>query len=56
LIKKLKNEKEIIRLSKDLINEFRPSLFNELNRLIYDDYGISEGEINFIEKFYDKMH
>jgi hypothetical protein len=56
LIKKLKHEKKIIRLSKDLINAFSPRLFSELNSLIYDDYGISEEEKNFIEKFYEKMH
>lgn len=56
LIKKLKHEKEIIKLSKNLIYEFNPIIFNELNQLIYDDYGISKAEISFIEKFYDKMH
>jgi adenine-specific DNA-methyltransferase len=56
LIKKLKHEKEIIKLSKNLIHEFNPIIFNELNQLIYDDYGISKAEISFIEKFYDKMH
>ena len=56
LIKKLKNEKTIINISRDLINKFNDKSFDQLNQLIYDDYNISQEEENFIENFYNHMH
>jgi adenine-specific DNA-methyltransferase len=56
LIKKLEHEEAIVEITKKLINGFNNQLFKELNQLIYDDYNISEKEINFIENFYNNRH